>query len=825
MLAHLAIRTAFGAVLLAAILAAPARAAKGPGFVVNSTADADDGACTTDANGCTLREAIVAVNAGPGRRIGFDPQVFPPGAPATIALTTPLPAITVSGASVDGAGAGVTVDGFAADSERGLAFESPTGEPLTGVRVAHLALARMEGVALRICAGVPGCDAPLANVRIEDVAIAESTGDGIRIEGASAAKIRIARAIAISPGGFGIFVRATATSLAGVSVDESAVVDAEEGSLSLRAAETLSAVRVLRTSAVRGDGGIAVEAQGGMRGVKVIGNRAVASFGSGIFVGTGSRAEGLRVERNVTFGGGSHGISVAVPPGSRVRVARNTTAGHLQNGIVVNGPAVVLGNRADDNELSGILLATSTSRSRVSRNVTMWNRSGGIAIAPGETGIRLDRNVAFGNAPADLIEANGCDANVWSANESHATDPLCISARPAPPRTDLVVNGTADGDDGSCTAELGGCTLREAILAVNAGPARSIGFDPIVFAPGAATPIVLTQPLPVVAPSGASIDATGASVTIDGAATAGDGLVLGSAAGTALADVRVENLILANFTTGSGLLVCAALPTCDGALDGVVVRRVVVRDAANSAIRIAGLTIAGADVASSLAASAGDGISIKAQGGVSEVAVTGSSAIAVGFPGIEVASDTEVSRATVADNLVIGGGIRVASIPLRDVAVLRNRSFEGAVDGVSVQYGSTGPVRVEGNEVYANVQLGLFVQAEASVVGNGAVANGEEGFIASEHPLSITGNRFDANGTGGVRIFAGMDGATFRKNTALGNGGPGLEVEATPGANRFDRNLAIGNAPLDLLELNAGCGTNAWTRNAFFAADPLDCIR
>ena len=35
-------------------------------FVVNSTADTDDGQCTTTVNGCTLREAIKAANASPG---------------------------------------------------------------------------------------------------------------------------------------------------------------------------------------------------------------------------------------------------------------------------------------------------------------------------------------------------------------------------------------------------------------------------------------------------------------------------------------------------------------------------------------------------------------------------------------------------------------------------------------------------------------------------------------------------------------------------------------------------------------------------------------
>jgi CSLREA domain-containing protein len=51
------------ATLMAVVLAGPARAAT---LTVNSTADTDDGACTTASGGCTLREAIDAANPGRG---------------------------------------------------------------------------------------------------------------------------------------------------------------------------------------------------------------------------------------------------------------------------------------------------------------------------------------------------------------------------------------------------------------------------------------------------------------------------------------------------------------------------------------------------------------------------------------------------------------------------------------------------------------------------------------------------------------------------------------------------------------------------------------
>jgi CSLREA domain-containing protein len=73
-------------------------------FQVNTTADADDGACTAlgIGNGCTLREAIIAANSTPGE-ISFA-SALTSGGPATINLLTALPAIS-SRVVIEGPGA------------------------------------------------------------------------------------------------------------------------------------------------------------------------------------------------------------------------------------------------------------------------------------------------------------------------------------------------------------------------------------------------------------------------------------------------------------------------------------------------------------------------------------------------------------------------------------------------------------------------------------------------------------------------------------------------------------------------------------------------
>jgi len=94
----------------------PAHAAT---FTVNSTADTSDaapgdGTCDDGTGVCTLRAAIEEANALDGAdTINFDPTVFPPGAPATILLTSDslILADSSAGTTIDGTGAGVIVDG------------------------------------------------------------------------------------------------------------------------------------------------------------------------------------------------------------------------------------------------------------------------------------------------------------------------------------------------------------------------------------------------------------------------------------------------------------------------------------------------------------------------------------------------------------------------------------------------------------------------------------------------------------------------------------------------------------------------------------------
>jgi CSLREA domain-containing protein len=97
-----------------------ARAGSAPSVTVNSTANADDGACqglpNDDVAGgaCTLREAINEVNSGGTNAILFEPRLFTITSPSMIDLghgAGCLPDIERSGVTVDMVGAGVILDG------------------------------------------------------------------------------------------------------------------------------------------------------------------------------------------------------------------------------------------------------------------------------------------------------------------------------------------------------------------------------------------------------------------------------------------------------------------------------------------------------------------------------------------------------------------------------------------------------------------------------------------------------------------------------------------------------------------------------------------
>ncbi len=88
---------------------------------------------TLDSGAGTLRECLE--NALSGQTITFDPAVFPPDAPATIALTSPLPAITQEELTIDGSNAGVILDGSGLTGEANGLHITSSNNTIQGLQI------------------------------------------------------------------------------------------------------------------------------------------------------------------------------------------------------------------------------------------------------------------------------------------------------------------------------------------------------------------------------------------------------------------------------------------------------------------------------------------------------------------------------------------------------------------------------------------------------------------------------------------------------------------------------------------------------------------
>jgi hypothetical protein len=104
-------------------------------YVVTSTLDNGPG---------TLRQAMQA--AGMGDTITFDPSVFPPTSPVTIALTSPLPLLNQGGVTIDASNAGVILEGSdLASGSSGIVIVS-SGNVVKGLQILRFPA---DGVAIR----------------------------------------------------------------------------------------------------------------------------------------------------------------------------------------------------------------------------------------------------------------------------------------------------------------------------------------------------------------------------------------------------------------------------------------------------------------------------------------------------------------------------------------------------------------------------------------------------------------------------------------------------------------------------------------------------
>lgn len=449
--------------LVAGLLAtAGATAAGAVTFVVNDNADATDGACTAAAGGCTLREAIAASAATPGRdTIAFDPSVFPQGTNTAIDLQSALPVLSdPAGTVVDGAGAGVLIGGTVPSA---LRFATAPGVALTKVTVANLAMFASGGPALDICAGVPpACDAALSDVVVRNVVVNSGTdgislrGDvvanaqvldsvvifcsatGIRIRGDSGlTKARVEGCVARDNGGIGIDVNGgIGTNAAPTVVDSMAVYNTSIG-LNVAGSDVTKA-KIVNVVVAQNGAGIEVAAESDNLGTTVTNSVAALNDNVGLqLIGgsviAGARLTGVAADANLI--GMSLGpaqavqltrSSATVNTGAGIVVSEGASGGKITGVVAVANAATGLVLRGDGtvaqrvhavgNGSNGVSIDSMGGGNVVEKSLADANDLHGISVTTGTPPNTVRKNVALGNALEDLFGDIAPCANTWADN-------------------------------------------------------------------------------------------------------------------------------------------------------------------------------------------------------------------------------------------------------------------------------------------------------------------------------------------------------------------------------------------------------------------------
>jgi titin len=417
-------------------------------ITVNSMGDSGPG---------TLREALTT--AGSGDTVAFDAGVFPPGAPATIALTSALPDITQGDLTIDGSGAGVILDGSGTPTDTvGISITS-NGNTVKGLQIVSFP---DGGVAISGGAKsntIGGTTADERNV------ISGNGGSGVLIKGSGTeANSVIGNFIGTDPSGtaamgnlFGVYIYDGAKSniIGGTTAGERNVISGNE-------------FHGVAIYAVPNPGTDGNTVSGNTIGTDVSGTAALGNGSNGVKVAHGAKNNVIGgdtpEERNLISGNGENGVLI-----EGEGTENNTVSGNYI-GTDVNGTAalangehgVVIRESAQGNTIGGsnagegnLISGNTNDGVRISGfgaedNVVIGNHIGldstsAAALGNGEHGVEIV-NGAARNTVGGTTEG---DRNVISGN---ARDGITVGD---PGGDENVISGNYIGTDASGTVALG----------------------------------------------------------------------------------------------------------------------------------------------------------------------------------------------------------------------------------------------------------------------------------------------------------------------------------------------------------------------------------
>ncbi|MCH7580018.1 MAG: hypothetical protein IIB22_07220 [Chloroflexi bacterium] len=533
-----------------AVLAAHSAAAGGDSTVtVNSPANTDDGACegppNDDQNGdCTLREAILEVNAGHAGVIKFHPPAFAEQQPGVIGLCADgsageLPPITRD-VIIDATGSAVVLDGGSKDidclvpaasgiavspQQDGLDFTLIGGQSFWIRDLGCLAASATSG---GIVVGPIGFSAfhALGTIEISGVIIGNVCGQGILIVGSNVERLAV------------IDSDISSNERAGVQLNVDPCLGALDCELRdstldirgnrLRAGEHRPAAGAA-SHAIQRWAGISANYTGALNGTilaNISQNELLSGTADGVqfnFLGCGVDSEiSLHIDENVELSGGDlNGVEVSLLANACIAGAGGTAGGvqgpnggtsrNLDIVVSVNGNGNVesRGINLDGGQGVDIGVAICCEEGGSSATVEV---NGNTRIKGEFDGVNVHSSICCGNGNLSDVSVSGNDEIVGEGDEG----------------VDLVASA-GDGDDNACVLTVDG---NGAIDGVGAAAGSPYG----VWAECFAGALETTSGGPAGAPSSSGNRASVFVTNNDGIEGDRDGIIVlmgaGSAAGT-----------------------------------------------------------------------------------------------------------------------------------------------------------------------------------------------------------------------------------------------------------------------------------------------------
>jgi hypothetical protein len=769
-----------GALLLAALLVAAPSAASASTYTVTSTADAGAG---------TLRQAILDANAHAGSdSVRFN--LLGSGV-RTIAITTPLPAVTetviINGRSQPGfAGTPlVRVDNASGSQLNGLRIGAGQSEVL-GLEITRFAVAvRLVGDANRVQGNLIGTnaagDAGLGNatgVRIESGAdnrvggiasnapnvISASTNFGIEIVAPATATRVAGNRIGTNPAGTAALANGTGLRITGGSTDNiiGGTTTAERNLISgsqqygIRLMDTGTAQNTVEGNYVgtTADGtgalsnGIGIRLENGPTQTTIGGTTAEARN-----VISGNAAAGIQMlgtgTANVVAGnyiGTSATGTSKLANGTGIRVASSA------NTATIGGPTAASRNVISGNTGNGIEFISGANHNTVTSNYIgvdatgsagLGNRDGvHVEAGPNTIGAPGAGNVISGNSVGVL--ARGSNGNVVAANyigtdasgTAHIANGFGVAIGSKnehrnPPGTNMV-GGTTAGARNVISGNSTGVYLDTYVMVAG----NYIGTDVTGTAP-------LGNSTGVVCGSGDQIGITAGARNVISANTS-YGVYVENYSNDRGRSNRIAGNYIGTDATGSaslgnGIGVGMVSQTWFGGLTSAVSNNV-----------IGGSTAAARNV---ISGSTGWGIVFDDSGPRPDFAPNFTNNSILGnYIGTNAAGDAALPNA---------GGVQFLEGPY-----FYNNKVGGTGAG-------------QRNVISGNTGWGVLFSASGTYDDGGTIHHDND--VAGNYiGTKSGGGKALANGSGGVRLEAGMQNAGVSANTIAFNGGPGVSVDGTP---------------------------------------------